>query len=57
MFGSTEIIVIAVVICVLFGAAAITKFTRSIGQANLNLKKALKTEDDSNNKDKENKDK
>lgn len=33
MFGSTEIIIIALVIFVLFGAAAIPKFAKSLGQA------------------------
>ena len=42
MFGSTEIIVIAVVICVLFGAAAIPKFAKSIGQAKSEFEKGLK---------------
>ena len=42
MFGSTEIIVIAIVICVLFGAAAIPKFAKSIGQAKSEFEKGLK---------------
>ena len=33
MFGSTELIVIALIIFVLFGAAAIPKFAKSLGQA------------------------
>ncbi len=33
MLGSTELLIIAVVIFVLFGAAAIPKFAKSIGQA------------------------
>ena len=33
MLGSTEILVIGVVILVLFGARAIPKFARSLGQA------------------------
>ena len=33
MFGTSEIIVIALVVFVLFGAAAIPKFAKSLGQA------------------------
>jgi TatA/E family protein of Tat protein translocase len=33
MLGSTEILVIGVVVLVLFGARAIPKFARSLGQA------------------------
>ena len=52
MFGSTEIIVIAVVICVLFGAAAIPKFAKSIGQAKSEFEKGLKEgKEDSEKKD------
>mgnify|MGYP000172299692 CR=1 FL=1 len=52
MFGSTEIIVIAVVICVLFGAAAIPKFAKSIGQAKSEFEKGLKEgKEDSDKKD------
>ena len=38
MFGSSELIIICLVIFVLFGAAAIPKFAKSLGQA----KKAFK---------------
>ena len=41
MFGSTEIIVIALIIFVLFGAAAIPKFARSLGQAKSEFDKGL----------------
>jgi sec-independent protein translocase protein TatA len=47
MIGSTEIIVIVVVILVLFGASAIPKFARSLGEAKKEFTKALKTEEDS----------
>jgi sec-independent protein translocase protein TatA len=33
MFGRTEIIIIAIVVLVLFGSAAIPKFARSLGKA------------------------
>ena len=57
MFGSTEIIVIAIVICVLFGAAAIPKFARSIGQAKSEFEKGLKEGSKDKSKNKENKQK
>ncbi len=42
MFGSTELIIIALVIFVLFGAAAIPKFAKSIGQAKREFEKGIK---------------
>ena len=45
MFGSTEIIVIALVIFILFGAAAIPKFAKSLGQAKAEFEKGIKNED------------
>lgn len=42
MFGSKEIIVIAVVILVLFGSAAIPKFAKSLGLAKKEFEKGLK---------------
>jgi len=42
MFGSTELIIIALVIFVLFGAAAIPKFARSIGQAKSSFEEGVK---------------
>jgi sec-independent protein translocase protein TatA len=42
MIGSTEIIVIALVILVLFGATAIPKFARSLGRAKAELEKGIK---------------
>ena len=46
MFGSTEIIVIVLVIFVLFGAAAIPKFARSLGQAKKEFEQGVKSVDD-----------
>jgi sec-independent protein translocase protein TatA len=45
MIGTTEIIVIAVVILVLFGASALPKFARSIGEAKKEFSKATKEEE------------
>ncbi|RAP37728.1 twin-arginine translocase TatA/TatE family subunit [Candidatus Marinamargulisbacteria bacterium SCGC AAA071-K20] len=42
MFGSTELIVIGLIVFVLFGAAAIPKFAKSIGQAKGEFEKGLK---------------
>lgn len=42
MIGSTELIVIVVVILVLFGASAIPKFARSLGEAKKEFTKAIK---------------
>lgn len=42
MIGSTEIIVIALVILVLFGGSAIPKFARSLGRAKAELEKGIK---------------
>jgi sec-independent protein translocase protein TatA len=41
MIGSTEIIIIAGVVLVLFGAAAIPKFARSLGQAKKEFEKGI----------------
>ncbi len=41
MIGSTEIIIIAGVVLVLFGAAAIPKFARSLGQAKKEIEKGI----------------
>lgn len=40
--GRGEIIIIGVVILILFGAAAIPKFARSLGQAKKEFNKAIK---------------
>ncbi len=42
MIGTTEIVVIAATGLVLFGASALPKFARSIGQAKKELEKGLK---------------
>ncbi len=42
MFGTSEIIVIALVVFVLFGAAAIPKFAKSLGQAKGEFEKGVK---------------
>ena len=42
MFGSTELVVIVVVVLVLFGSAAVPKFARSLGQAKSEFEKGLK---------------
>lgn len=41
MIGTTEIIIIAVVILVLFGASAIPKFAKSIGKAKKEFEKGV----------------
>lgn len=41
MLGSTEIIVIAGIVVLLFGASAIPKFARSIGKAKKEFKEGL----------------
>ena len=46
MLGSTEIIIIAGVIFLLFGASAIPKFARSLGEAKKELKKLEEDADD-----------
>eukprot|EP01047_Picozoa_sp_COSAG01_P002051 COSAG01_NODE_52_length_31456_cov_125.226648_9_plen_56_part_00 len=47
MLGTTELIIIALVIFVLFGAAAIPKFAKSLGLAKKEFEKGL---DDKNDK-------
>jgi sec-independent protein translocase protein TatA len=42
MIGHTEIIVIVLVVLVLFGATAIPKFARSLGQAKKEFTSAMK---------------
>ena len=41
MIGSTELLIIALVVLVLFGAAAIPRFARSLGKARKEFKKGL----------------
>jgi sec-independent protein translocase protein TatA len=42
MIGHTEILIIVLVILILFGASAIPKFARSLGQAKKEFSKAMK---------------
>ena len=42
MIGTTEILIIAGVVLVLFGASAIPKFARSIGKARSELERGMK---------------
>ena len=57
MIGTTEIIVIATTGMILFGASALPKFARSIGQAKKELEKGMKDgyekEDDADEDNKE----
>lgn len=50
MIGSTEFMVIVIVIVVLFGASAIPKFAKSIGQAKAEFEKGIKEGRDSSSK-------
>ncbi len=54
MFGSTELMIIVVVVLVLFGSAAVPKFARSLGQAKSEFEKGLKkpTKPDTSDSDK-----
>ena len=45
MIGSKELIFIALIVFVLFGAAAIPKFAKSIGMAKREFEKGLKGEE------------
>ncbi|MGA0242650.1 MAG: twin-arginine translocase TatA/TatE family subunit [Candidatus Marinamargulisbacteria bacterium] len=49
MFGSTEIIVIVLIIFILFGARSIPKFAKSLGEARKEFQKGI---DDINDPDK-----
>ena len=48
MIGATEILIIGGVVVVLFGAAAIPKFAKSLGQAKKEFQKGLKDPKDEN---------
>jgi sec-independent protein translocase protein TatA len=50
MIGHTELLIIVLVILVLFGAAAIPKFARSLGQAKKEFTKAMKEGDEEEKK-------
>lgn len=45
MFGSQELIIIGLIIFVLFGASAIPKFAKSLGQAKKEFEKGQKEAD------------
>lgn len=49
MLGSTELIVIGLIIFILFGAKSLPKFARSLGEARKELQKGMKSEDTSSN--------
>ena len=46
MIGHGELVIIVLVILVLFGATAIPKFARSLGQAKKEFSKAMKEAED-----------
>ena len=50
MIGHTEILVIVLVVLVLFGASAIPKFARSLGQAKKEFSKAMKESEEDDEK-------
>lgn len=47
MMGSTEIIVVVAVVLVLFGAKAIPKFAKSLGQAKREFEKGVRSDEES----------
>lgn len=51
--GTTEIIVIAVVLLILFGGKRIPEFVRSLGNSVKEFRKAIKDEDDKKDKSSE----
>ena len=52
MIGSTEILIIAVVVMVLFGAAALPKFAKSLGKSKAEFEKGIKEGAAQNSEDK-----
>jgi sec-independent protein translocase protein TatA len=52
MVGTNELLIIALVVLVLFGAGAIPKFARSLGQAKKEFDKGTKESGDEKNEDK-----
>lgn len=58
MIGSTELIVIVLIIFILFGAKSLPKFAKSLGEARKELQKGFneskETESNENNDSKEN---
>ena len=51
--GTTEIIIIAIVLLVLFGPKKLPEFTRSMGESVKEFKKAIKDEPEKSKKDEE----
>lgn len=56
MLGTSEIVIIAIVVLVLFGASAIPKFAKSLGEAKKEFDKASKDEKIKKDDKEENKD-
>lgn len=57
MFGTTELIIIVLVIFILFGAKSLPKFAKSLGEARKELQKSMETETkDADNKEQKNSD-
>jgi sec-independent protein translocase protein TatA len=53
MIGATEILIIGGVVFVLFGATAIPKFAKSLGQAKKEFQKGVKEQEEGNDKEDE----
>ena len=49
MFGSTEIIIIVLIVFLLFGAKSLPKFAKSIGEARKELQKSMDDAKSENN--------
>ena len=47
MIGTSEVLIIALVVLVLFGAAALPKFAKSLGKAKREFRKGLEEEEES----------
>ena len=57
MLGTSELLVIALVVLILFGAAALPKFAKSLGRAKKEFQKGLNEEEGEDNEaDKKTKD-
>lgn len=44
MFGTTELIIIVLIVFILFGAKSIPKFAKSLGEARKELQKSMESE-------------
>ncbi|MEK9726879.1 MAG: twin-arginine translocase TatA/TatE family subunit [Candidatus Margulisiibacteriota bacterium] len=55
MFGSTELIVIVLIVFILFGAKSIPKFAKSLGEARKEFQKGISESDKSTENQKEDK--